>query len=119
MSKRKFINLKKFLFKTLNEITKTIQTRENSNFDFYSNSEKICIIHIKFNDIRKKYINLNILKDNFFINEYDKYFSYNNSYFKNAIDILNYIKKYNLPIILYDSYLDKEISIDMAYLLLK
>ena len=73
------------------------------------------MIHIKFGDLRKCYLNLCYIKDDFFVNEYSKYFSYEESFFKNPIDILNYIKNKKLPIILFDNYKSTELTIDEAY----
>lgn len=65
--------------------------------------------------MRKCYINLDRLDDQFFIDEFDKYWSYRESYFKEPEDILDYIRDKNLPVILYRNATDEEISITEAY----
>ena len=103
-------------YNTLSAITKTIKKRKKYNFNYFNSTlTRNCIIHIKFCDMRKHYINLSHLKDTFFIREYDKYFSYKKSFFKKPKDILDYINKKNLPIILYDNSHGEEISIMKAY----
>ena len=109
-------NILKEQYSTLSAITKTIKKRKKNNFNYFSSTlTKNCIIHIKFYDMRKHYINLSNLKDTFFISEYDKYFSYKKSFFKEPKDILDYISQKNLPIILYDNTHGEEINIIKAY----
>lgn len=105
---------KNIAYETLDDINSSIKKRNKFNY-YVCNSEKICVIHIKFGDLRKCYLNLCYIKDDFFVNEYSKYFSYEDSFFKNPIDILNYIKNKKLPIILFDNYKSTELTIDEAY----
>ena len=107
----------KLRYKTLEDITNTIEQRKIENkFNYYSgDTHDICVIHLKFGDMRKWCVNLEILEDQFFIDEYDKYWSYRESYFKEPEDILDYIRAKNLPVILYRNATDEEISITEAY----
>ena len=107
----------KLRYNSLEEITNTInQRKRNKKFDYYNpDTHDICVIHFKFGDMRKCYINLNSLDDQFFIDEFDKYWSYKDSYFKEPKDILDYIKDKNLPVILYKNATDSEINITEAY----
>ena len=108
---------KKLRYKTLEDITRTIkQRKKEKKFDYYlGDTHDICVIHLKFGDMRKCYINLSSLDDQFFINEFDKYWSYEESYFKEPKEILDYIRDKNLPVILYQNATDSEISISEAY----
>ncbi len=108
------------IYKSLDEISKTISSRKRNKFNYYKGTfnggySTNCILHIKFGDIRKHYINLGYLEDTFFIEEFDKYFSYKKSFFKTLAQILDYIKEHNLPIILVDNNSLKEVSINEAY----
>lgn len=105
---------KNIAYETLDDINSSIKKRKKFNY-YISNDQNICVIHIKFGDLRKCYLNLCYIKDDFFVNEYSKYFSYEDSFFKNPIDILNYIKNKKLPIILFDNYKSTELTIDEAY----
>ena len=106
----------KLRYKTLEDVTRTIKQRRENNFNYYSgDTHDICVIHLKFGDMRKCYVNLVSLEDQFFIDEFDKYWSYEESYFKEPKEILDYIKAKNLPVILYRNATDEEISITEAY----
>ena len=107
----------KLRYKTLEDITRTIKQRKREkNFDYYKgDTHDICVIHLKFGDMRKCYVNLASLDDQFFIDEFDKYWSYEESYFKEPKEILDYIRDKKLPVILYKNSTDSEISISEAY----
>lgn len=105
---------KNIAYETLEDIKSSIKKRKKFNY-YVCNDQNICVIHIKFGDLRKCYLNLCYIKDDFFVNEYSKYFSYEDSFFKNPIDILNYIKNKKLPIILFNNYTSTEVTIDDAY----
>lgn len=112
------------IYKSLDEISKTISSRKRNKFNYYKGTfdggySTNCILHIKFGEIRKHYINLGYLDDNFFVEEFDKYFSCKKSIFKTPTQILDYIKEHNLAIILVDNNNCKEVSIVEAYDLVK
>ena len=99
------------LYETLTEVQKTIEQRKNDlDFDYYSN-DKVCVIHVKFGRMRKAYCGLNCIKDEYFRDNFAKFWAYDEtSDFKTHWDVLNYVYEHNLPVIFYKNYTDEEIS---------
>ena len=99
--------------KTFKEVQESIDDRKlDPDFDYYDN-EDICILHIKFGDIRKCYTGLKVENGipQEFVDEYQKYWQGESSAFSEPMDIVHAIVDQDLPVILYFNYTDEEGSI--------
>jgi hypothetical protein len=96
---------------TLEDVQNTIEERKNNpDFDYYDN-EKVCVIHVKFGKMKKAYCGLENTKDNYFINEFIKFWNDDEEgNFKSHWDVLKYVKEHNLPVIFFNNFTDEEIS---------
>jgi len=78
---------------------------------YYGGNKKINTIHLKFGDVIKGYyFTPKFCKDyKEFVDNYTDYYlkvSNREVLFKNALDVLNYIKRHNIPVKLYQNYED-------------
>lgn len=99
--------------KTFKEVQESIDDRKlDLDFDYYDNDD-ICILHIKFGDIRKCYTGLKVENGipQEFVDEYQKYWQHESSAFSEPMDIVHAIIDQDLPVILYFNYTDEEGSI--------
>lgn len=99
--------------KTFKEVQESIDDRKlDPDFDYYDNDD-ICILHIKFGNIRKCYTGLKVENGipQEFVDAYQKYWMGEPSMFDEPYQIVDYIVKHDLPVILYFNFTDEEGSI--------
>lgn len=95
---------------TLEDIQNTIKKRKNDpDFNYFDN-EDVCVIHVKFGKMKKAYCGLNTLNDDYFVENFKKYWLDKESEFKSHWDVLKYVKEHNLPVIFFNNFTDEEIS---------
>lgn len=83
-------------------------TLEHDSIDKYYN-DTIDVIHLKFGDARKMYFFTNefIEKHPNFCKEFAKFFEGNpKSKFKDALEVVNYVEMWNIPVTFYFNYTD-------------
>lgn len=102
----------KTLYQNLEEIQNTIEERKrDNNFDYYDN-DNVCVIHVKFGRMKKGYCGLENTNDDYFVEEFKKFWADQESEFKTHWDVLRYVKDHNLPVIFYKNFTDEEVSFE-------
>jgi hypothetical protein len=100
-------------YKTFEDVQNTIMERAHDpNWNYYS-GEFVCTLHIKFGDMTKRYYGLdtaNGLTEEF-VEEFEKFYEGEPCMFKTPTQVIEYVKTHNLPVIFYDNYKDRELSL--------
>ena len=84
--------------------------KKNSNIDAYGDTDNV--IHCKFGELRKGFNFTAEFESKYpkFCTEYYKYYTGEKSVFADAIELVNYIERYNIPVRLYSNYVDEEFA---------
>lgn len=100
-------------YKTFEDIQKTIMERAyDPKWDYYS-GEFVCTIHVKFGRMSKGYYGLhtaNGLTEEF-VEQFRNFYECDYDMFKTPTQVIEYVKKHNLPVIFYNNYEDRELSL--------
>ena len=86
----------------------------NKKIDYYGSTDNY--IHLKWGDARKAYNFTEEFEKKYpvFSKQYQLYWDNEECLFKNALDIINFIEEYEIPVHLYFNYTDTPASIKEA-----